>query len=129
MKVKSVAFWCKDIDVTRDFYISYFNATSTARTINPNTGFQSYYLIFDNDVRVELMSKSTVMPRLGRLTDDHFGIAHLSFWIDGQQALDSLTEQLRGDGYYILSHPRLSSDGYYESVIIDPDGNHIKIVA
>lgn len=129
MKIKSAAFWCKDIDVTRDFYISYFNATSTARYVNPVTGFESYVLIFDNDVRVELMSKSTVEPRMGRVSDDRIGFAHLSFWIEGQEALDALTEQLRGDGYYIMSHPRLSADGTYESVIIDPDGNHIKIVA
>ena len=129
MKIKSVSFWCKDIEVTRDFYISYFNATSNAKYTNPITGFQSYNLIFDNDVRVELMSKSTVLPRLGKADNDYVGIAHLSFFVGSDEAVDSLIEQLRGDGYHIASHPRRSVDGFYQGSVIDPDGTRIEIVA
>jgi lactoylglutathione lyase len=128
MKIKHVALWCTDIEVTREFYISYFNATSTAKTVDPNTGFQSYFLIFDNDVRVELMFKPTIQPRLGRVEDEHIGFAHLTFQVDNQQTVDALTEQLRGHGYRIVSYPRLSVAGLYESVILDPDNNRIEIV-
>jgi lactoylglutathione lyase len=129
MKINHVAFWCTDIEVTREFYISYFNATSNAKHVNPNNGFQSYFLIFDNDVKVELMFKPTIQARLGRMEDEHIGFAHLSFRLDNEEAVDALCEQLRGDGYRIASHPRRIEGGHYESVIIDPDGNRIKIVA
>lgn len=129
MKIQHVALWCTEIEVTREFYISYFNATSNAKYVNPSTGFQSYFLIFDNDVRIELMFKPTVQARLSRMEDEHIGIAHLSFQVDNAEAVDALTEQLRGDGYRIASHPRKTGDGYYESVIFDPDGNRIEITA
>ena len=129
MKIAHVALWCTDIEVSREFYISYFNATSNTKYVNPNTGFQSYFLIFDNEVKVELMFKPTIQPRLNRVEDEHIGIAHLSFQVDNEEMVDALSEQLRGDGYRIASHPRRTGDGYYESVIIDPDGNRIEIVA
>jgi lactoylglutathione lyase len=129
MKIAHAALWCTEIEVSRDFYISYFNATSSAKYVNPNTGFQSYFLIFDNDVKVELMFKPTIQPRLNRIEDEHIGIAHLSFKVDNEESVDALCEQLRGDGYRIASHPRRSGYGYYECVIFDPDGNRIEIVA
>lgn len=129
MKIQHVALWCTEIEVTREFYISYFNATSNAKYVNPNTGFQSYFLIFDNDVRIELMFKPTIQARLGRIEDEQIGIAHLSFKVDNVESVDALTEQLRSDGYRIISNPRITGDGYYESVVIDPDGNRIEIVA
>ncbi|PKM63660.1 MAG: hypothetical protein CVU96_06750 [Firmicutes bacterium HGW-Firmicutes-20] len=128
MKIKHIALWCTDIEVSREFYISYFNATSTAKVVDPNNGFQSYFLIFDNDVRMELMFKPTVQPRLGRVEDEHIGFAHLSFQLESQDAVDSLVEQLKTDGYRIISHPRKSKDGIYSSMIIDTDGNRIEII-
>jgi len=102
MKIQHVALWCTEIEVTREFYISYFNATSNAKYVNPSTGFQSYFLIFDNDVRIE---------------------------VENEEAVDALTEQLRSDGYRIISNPRTTGEGYYGSVVIDPDGNRIEITA
>lgn len=128
MKIKHIALWCTDIEVSREFYISYFNATSTAKVVDSNNGFQSYFLIFDNDVRIELMYKPTVQPRLGRVEDEHIGFAHLSFQLESQDAVDGLVEQLKTDGYRIISHPRKSKEGIYSSVIIDPDGNRIEII-
>lgn len=128
MKIKHIALWCTDIEVSREFYISYFNATSTVKVVDPNNGFQSYFLIFDNDVRVELMFKPTVQPRLTRVEDEHIGFARLSFQLESQDAVDVLVEQLKTDGYRIISHPRKSKEGIYSSVIIDPDGNRIEII-
>ncbi len=127
MKIQHVALWCTEIEVTREFYISYFNATSNAKYVNPSTGFQSYFLIFDNDVRIELMFKPTVQARLSRIEDEHIGFARLSFKVENEEAVDALTEQLRSDGYRIISNPRTTGDGYYGSVVIDPDGNRIEI--
>jgi len=128
MKIKHAALWCTDIEVSREFYISYFNATSTAKVVDPNSGFQSYFLIFDNDVRVELMFKPTIQPRLGRVEDEHIGFAHLSFQLANQNEVDALVEQLKSDGYRIISHPRRSKEGIYSSTILDADDNRIEII-
>jgi lactoylglutathione lyase len=41
--------------------------------------------------------------------------------------VDSLTERLRADNYIIESEPRTTGDGFYESVILDTEGNLIEI--
>ena len=46
----------------------------------------------------------------------------------GSKALvDELTAKLRQDGYPVVSEPRSTGDGYYESCVLDPDGNRIEI--
>jgi lactoylglutathione lyase len=55
------------------------------------------------------------------------GYAHLAFSVGSREQVDRLTEQLETDGYRIASQPRTTGDGYYESVILDPDGNQVEI--
>jgi lactoylglutathione lyase len=43
--------------------------------------------------------------------------------------VDELTQRIRDDGYQVLDGPRRTGDGYYESVVVDPDGNRIEITA
>ena len=52
-----------------------------------------------------------------------------SFFVGSREAVCSLTERLRRDGYRIAGEPRQTGDGYFESVVCDPDGNRIEIVA
>ena len=37
--------------------------------------------------------------------------------------------RLKKDGYEVISGPRTTGDGYYESCILDPEGNQIEITA
>ena len=55
------------------------------------------------------------------------GYAHIAFSVGNQQAVDDLTARIRKDGYQIASEPRVTGDGYYESCILDPDGNRVEI--
>jgi lactoylglutathione lyase len=57
------------------------------------------------------------------------GLAHVAFSVGGPAAVDRLTEALRGAGHVIQGEPRRTGDGYYESVVLDPDGNVVEIAA
>lgn len=57
------------------------------------------------------------------------GFAHIAISVGSKEKVDNLTERLREDGYTIEGNPRTSGDGYYESVILDPEGNYVEIVA
>ena len=41
--------------------------------------------------------------------------------------VDALTGRLQSDGYRVTGLPRWTGDGFYESVILDPDGNRVEI--
>ena len=43
--------------------------------------------------------------------------------------MDRLTENLRNAGHTIVGEPRTTGDGYYESVVLDPEENRIEITA
>lgn len=90
---------------------------------NPKTGLKTYFMSFDSDVRLELMHR----PMLSKQSDNCFGYAHIAFSAGSKAAVDELTERLRLDGYPIVSEPRTTGDGYYESVVADMEGNYIEI--
>ena len=57
----------------------------------------------------------------------HFGFAHVSFSVGSKEKVDHLTQQMSDDGITIVGQPRTTGDGYYESVVLDPEGNRIEI--
>lgn len=57
----------------------------------------------------------------------HYGYAHLAISVESEDNVDSLTARLRKDGYELLSGPRRTGDGYYDSCIAGPDGCLIEI--
>ena len=56
------------------------------------------------------------------------GYIHIAFSVGNKNKVDELTELLQNDEYKIISKPRTTGDGYYESCIIDPEGNQVEIV-
>jgi len=126
MKIEHIAIWVQNIEVMREFYMKYFNAKSKNLYHNPRKEFRSYFLTFDSGARVELMHK----PRLQKISNPHeamIGYAHFALSLGSAQQVDDLTDRLRVDGYSILGEPRTTGDGYYESVIQDPEGNWIEL--
>jgi len=112
----------RDIERLRQFYKRYFDARPNTRYANPTTGFQSYFLTFDGGARLELMQRPDV-NEANNTGEERLGYAHLAISVGSEEAVDSLTKTLEEDGYRRLSGPRRTGDGYYESVILDPDGN------
>ena len=125
MKLEHVAIYAKDLEAMRTFFMRYFNATSNEMYNNPLTGLRTYFLSFDNGARLEIMSRPDVVA-----CDDgnlRTGYAHVSFSTERKEEVDRLTEILRNDGYNIVSGPRTTGDGYYESCIEGPEGCLIEI--
>jgi lactoylglutathione lyase len=127
MKIEHVAIWTADLETLKDFYIRYFQGMAGNRYTNPNTGFQSYFLNFATEARLEIMSMPTVSSSSANGLTQYFGLSHICFSVGTQEAVERLTQQLAEDGYPVLDGPRWTGDGYYESQVLDPDGNRVEI--
>ncbi len=127
MKIEHIAIWCKDIERLRHFYSHYFQATAGDRYFNPKKNFQSYFLSFESGCRLELMQMPGIPENKNDVHTQFMGIIHIAISVGSKVSVDSLTEQLRKDGYEIVGEPRTTGDGYYESVVLDPEGNRIEV--
>jgi len=128
MKIEHIALWTQNLESLKTFYETYFQATASAKYHNQKTHFQSYFLTFPTGgARLEIMYKPTVVPS-GRENDAIVsGLAHCAFSVGSRDAVEALTSQLEHDGFTIASYPRTTGDGYYESCVLDPDGNLVEI--
>ena len=128
MKIEHLAIWSKDIERLRSFYEKYFEVTAGEKYFNPNKNFESYFLRFSDGARLEIMSKPGIKTRHNAgVSDAFFGMAHFAISVGSETRVNELTERLRMDGFPIIGEPRVTGDGYYESVVLDVDGNHIEI--
>lgn len=128
MKIEHLALWATDIEQMKDFYQTYFGATANKRYVNEAKGFSSYFLTFASGARLELMQRPDVLPKpSANQAAEFLGYAHLAMAVGSETAVNDLTARLVADGYTKLDGPRHTGDGYYESVILDPEGNRIEI--
>lgn len=127
MSIEHIAIWVTDIENIREFYMKYFKVTSSEKYVNFKKGYTSYFLSFeDGKSRIELMNIAEILPApIDR--EKMRGLAHIAISVGGEEAVNTLTENLRQDGYLVMSNPRITGDGYYESVISDPEGNVIEV--
>jgi lactoylglutathione lyase len=129
MKIEHIAIWVNDLEKMKNFYETYFDVTAGEKYTNSKKQFNSYFLYFGSDkTRLEIMQRPDIEPNLGKRGFLE-GLAHFAISVGGKQAVDALTERLRTDGYTIESEPRTTGDGYYESVVLDPEGNYVEISA
>ena len=127
MKIEHLAMWVHDLEGMKAFYQTYFGGTAGDRYHNPRKGFTSYFLSFSDGCRLELMHKAGISAPTPDATFPHPGLIHFAVSVGSREEVDALTERLRADGYEIMGEPRTTGDGYYESVVLDPEGNQIEI--
>ena len=125
MHIEHIAMYVNDLEKARNFFVKYFNATSNEGYHNKRTDFRSYFLKFDDGARLEIMNKP-------QMKDDEKGLnctgyIHIAFSVGSKEVVDVLTEKMKNDGYNVISGPRTTGDGYYESCIIGIEGNQIEI--
>lgn len=129
LKIDHIAIWTYNLEGLRSFYMHYFDASSNEIYHNHSKGFRSYFLSFNGDCQLEIME----MPGIPRTKNDSLkqfsGIIHFAFKTGSRSEVNRLTEEIRKDGFKVVREPRTTGDGHYESVILDPDGNRVEIVA
>ena len=125
MKIEHIAMYVQDLEREKRFFEIYFQASAGERYNNFRTGFSSYFLTFEDNSRLELMTKPDLTDSGDFL--NRFGYAHIAFSVGSKEAVDELTRRLQEDGYPVISGPRTTGDGYYESCIIGVEGNLIEI--
>ncbi|MBN2484862.1 MAG: VOC family protein [Bacteroidales bacterium] len=104
----------------KNFYTETFSAKAGNLYTNPSTGFSSYFLSFGTGARIEIMHKPghNFSP-----SENHFAIAAGS-----RKNVDKITARLLKQGEAtMVSWPRKTGDGYYETIFKDPEGNLFEI--
>ncbi|UHG89015.1 VOC family protein [Spirosoma oryzicola] len=129
MHIEHLAIWVRDLEQMRTFYQTYFSAIANQKYTNHQKGFSSYFLRFDGGSRLELMHMPTIPDSPHDSLQQFIGLTHFAVSVGSRDAVDALTERLRADGYLIAGEPRQTGDGYYESVVLDPEQNRIEITA
>ena len=125
MNIEHIAMYVRDLEAAKDFFVKYLGAASNSGYHNKNTDFRSYFLSFDSGARLEIMTRL-------EMADSHNDIArtgyiHIAFSLGSKKKVDELTTLLKADGYEVLSGPRTTGDGYYESCIVGIEGNQIEL--
>lgn len=125
MRIEHIAMYVNDLEKTKEFFVKYFNAASNEGYHNKKTDFRSYFLSFDDGARLEIMNKPQMEDVEKTLT--RTGLIHIAFSLGSDIAVDELTQKLKNDGYNVISGPRTTGDGYYESCVVGIEGNQIEI--
>lgn len=126
MKLHHIAIWTFRLEEMKDFYVRFFGGKSNEKYVNPKKGFESYFISFGEGADLELMSRTDVQHT--PIEENRLGLTHFAFNFCGREEVLQFTERMRAEGYTIAGEPRTSGDGYFESVILDPDGNRIECV-
>ena len=125
MRIEHAALYVSDLERARDFFVNYLGGASNGGYHNRNTGFRSFFITFDGGARLEIMTRPG-MADMGKPLD-RTGYAHLAFSLGSRERVDALTARLAADGYRVVSGPRVTGDGYYESCVVAIEGNQIEL--
>jgi lactoylglutathione lyase len=124
MIIEHVAVWVCDLEPMRAFYTEALGGVSGDLYENPATGLRSYFVSLGEGARLELMHRPALLPSP---PDSCSGYAHIAVALGSRAAVDAAVAALRRRGVPIESEPRVTGDGYYEAVILDPEGNRVEL--
>jgi lactoylglutathione lyase len=126
MIIEHIAIWVRDLESMLAFYTELLGGASGGLYENPGTGFRSYFVSFGEGARLELMCRPGLgAPPVARC----FGYAHSAFRLGSREAVDAAVAALIRQGVTVESGPRDTGDGYYEAVVLDPEGNRVELMA
>lgn len=128
-RLHHIALYTRQLEVIRDFYCTYFQAKPNEKYVNSRTGFESYFLSFGGEAKLEIMQREDVREANQQDGKECLGLTHFALSVGGVEDVNAITGQLRAAGYRVVGEPRWTGDGYFESVILDPDGNRVELVA
>ena len=125
MRIEHIAMYVNDLDAAKDFFVTFLGGISNAGYYNEKTGFKSYFISFEDGARLEIMNKSNMIddPKMLNRT----GYAHIAFSVGSKEKVNEVTEKAREAGFEVISGPRTTGDGYYESCIVAIENNQIEI--
>ena len=123
MQITHVAIWVRDLETMRGFYTNVLGGVSGALYQNPATGFSSCFVAFGEGPRLELMHKSGSEPSAIAAG----GYGHIALALGSRTAVVDALTQLRERGVPVASEPRVTGDGYYEAVVLDPEQNRVEL--
>lgn len=129
MHISHIALWTDDLERCKAFYPHYFSASLGNNYQNPSKGFTSCFIHFAQGASIEAMHSTMISPLRIEAGAQRMGLTHFALSVGSADEVDALTAQLRADGFKIAGEPRRTGDGFYESVVLDPDGNLIEICA
>lgn len=127
MRIEHLAIWTRDLESMRSFYMRYFKMISSKKYHNKKKGFTSYFLSFQGEKsRIELMHRDDITKESND-RESSLGLTHFGISVGGKEKVNELTELMRTDHCRIVGEPRTTGDGYYESVVLDCEGNRVEI--
>ena len=126
MKIDHIAIWVRDLEKTKDFYTTYFQMSCGEKYVNEKKLFSSYFLSFEGGARIEIMHRPDISEQAA-MAGTFFGLTHFAISVGSRVRVDELTEAIRSAGFVVSGEPRTTGDGYYESVVMDPEGNLVEI--
>jgi lactoylglutathione lyase len=127
MQIEHIAIWTNHLERMKEFYETYFQARAGSKYQNTAKQFESYFLSFSSGAQIELMSRPGISEINSEAKQYLAGYTHVYFACGSEKSVDELTERIGNDGFTVVGGPRHTGDGYYESVVLDPDGNRVEI--
>jgi lactoylglutathione lyase len=126
IRIEHVALWVRDIDRVAAFYARYLGARVGDLYRNERRGFESRFLEFDSGARLEIMRRVDVTEGSPA---ERLGFAHIAIAVGSEAGVDAFAARIAADGLTVAGAPRRTGDGYYECVVLDPEGNRVEITA
>lgn len=128
-RIEHIALWTDDIDRCLQFYARWFGASPGMRYRNGAKGFESCFLGLAGGARIEVMRTTTLAPLRIEAGAQRMGLTHVALEVGDEAEVDRLAAGMRAAGVPLLDGPRRTGDGYYECVVLDPDGNRLELAA
>ena len=125
MVIEHIAMFVNDLEAARDFFVQFLDGRSNDGYHNTETGFKSFFVSFDDGARIEIMNSPYMIDGGKKL--DRIGYEHIAFSVGSKEKVDELTDKIREAGYEVISGPRTTGDGYYESCVVAIEGNRVEL--